>query len=174
MMVFRVHPKRIFADLVVASAVALYAPAPFAGERPAEAFATQAASTSKPTLDYEFFKTRIEPIFLKNRSVDHVRCYACHQVSRHGGGPLSLEQLPPGKTFWTEEQSRHNFETVSKVVVPGAPQTSMILIMTLAPEAGGLADTHQGGRQFASKDDPDYKIIEAWIRGEKAGGSSAP
>ncbi len=172
-MVSRVHPKRIFAGLVVASAIALYVPAPFAGKRPAEAFAMQAASASKPTLDYEFFKTRIEPIFLKNRSVDHVRCYACHQVSRHGGGPLSLEQLPPGKTFWTEEQSRQNFETVSKLVVPGAPLSSLLLLMPLEPEAGGRADTHQGGRQFASQNDPDWKNMEAWVRGQKAGGSSA-
>jgi len=174
MMVSRVHPKKIFSGLVVASAVALYAPAPFAGERPAEAFATQAASASKPTLDYEFFKTRVEPIFLKNRSMDHVRCYACHQVSRHGGGPLSLEQLPPGKTFWTEEQSRHNFETVSKLVVPGAPLSSLLLLMPLETEAGGRADTHQGGRQFASQNDPDWKNMEAWVRGQKAGGTSAP
>ena len=31
----------------------------------------------------------------------------------------------------------------------------------LAPEVGGLADTHQGGRQFASEDDPDWKNMKA-------------
>jgi hypothetical protein len=49
-----------------------------------------------------------------------------------------------------------------------------LLLMPLAPEVGGLADTHQGGRQFASQDDPDWKIMAAWVRGQKAGGSSAP
>jgi hypothetical protein len=49
----------------------------------------------------------------------------------------------------------------------------MLLLMPLAPEAGGLADTHQGGRQFTSQDDPDWKIMEAWVLGEKAGGSSS-
>ena len=44
----------------------------------------------------------------------------------------------------------------------------------LAPEVGGLADTHQGGRQFRSQDDPDWKIMAAWVRGQKAGGSSVP
>lgn len=126
-----------------------------------------------PQLDYEFFKTRVEPIFLKKRSDEHARCYVCHQMQRHGGGPLSLEMLPQGANFWTEEQSRKNFETVSKLVVPGNPSLSLLLRMPLAPEAGGLADTHQGGRQFASEDDPDWKILEAWVRGEKAGGASA-
>ena len=169
-MISKVRPERIFASFVVASVVALYAPAPLTGQQSAE---ESAASVSKPSLDYEFFKTRVETIFLKNRSEDHVRCYACHQVSRHPN-QLHLEVLPPGKSFWTEEQSRLNFETVSKLVVPGAPLSSLFCLMPLEPEAGGLADTHQGGRQFASQDDPDWKNMAAWVRGQKAGGSSAP
>jgi hypothetical protein len=46
--------------------------------------------------------------------------------------------------------------------------------MPMAPEAGGLADTHQGGRQFASEDDPDWKNMKAWVLGQKAGASSTP
>jgi hypothetical protein len=176
-MISKVRPKRIFASFVVALAVALCAPAPFETAQSAEAPATQAASASEPSLDYEFFKTRVEPIFLKVRSEDHARCYVCHVTSHHrgqGGGPFFLERLSPGSSFWTEEQSRRNFLAVSHVAVPGDPQSSLILMMPLAPEAGGMADGHAGGRQFASKDDPDWKTIEAWIRGQKAGGSSAP
>ena len=172
-MVSKVRPRRILAAFVVASATALYAPAPLTGQQSAEMSAAQEASVSKPSLDYEFFKTRVEPIFLKTRSEDHVRCYACHQVSRHPN-LLHLEVLPPGKSFWTEEQSRRNFETVSKLVVPGAPLSSLFCLMPLEPAAGGLADTHQGGRQFASQDDPNWKNMAAWVRGQKAGGSSAP
>ena len=133
-----------------------------------------AGDAQSPQLDYGFFKTKIEPIFLKKRSEDHARCYVCHQMQRHGGGPLSLEMLPTGASFWTEEQSRKNFEVVSKLVVPGNPSLSLFLRMPLAPEAGGLADTHQGGRQFASEDDPDWKNMKAWVMGEKAGTSSTP
>jgi len=172
-MVPKVRPKRIFAGLIVASAIALYAPVPFAGEPPANTSAAQAPSASKLSLDYDFFKTRVEPIFIKKRWPDHSRCYVCHEVSRHGGGPLSLEALPAGANFWTEEQSRHNFEVVSKLVIPGDPLSSLFLLMPLAPEAGGLADTHQGGRQFTSQDDPDWKNMAAWVRGQKTGGSSA-
>jgi hypothetical protein len=160
--------KIISAGCILVFGAVLYVSSPHvAAQSPAspDANATQ--------LDYVFFKTRVEPIFLKKRSDDHARCYVCHQMMRHGGGPLSLEMLAPGASFWTEEQSRRNFETVSKLVVPGNPSLSLFLRMPLAPEAGGLADTHQGGRQFASEDDPDWQNMKAWVMGEKAGGSSA-
>jgi len=158
----------IFAAFVVAAAVVLSISAPFA-----TAQTSGSPDAQKPQLDYEFFKARVEPIFLKKRSEDHARCYVCHQVMRHGGGPLSLEMLPAGASFWTEEQSRHNFEVVSKLVVPGDPSLSLFLRMPLAPEAGGLADTHQGGRQFASEDDPDWQNMKAWVLGQKIVNSSA-
>lgn len=167
-MISRILPKIISAGFIVATAVLFYAFTP-------SVTAQSPASTDAqaPQLDYDFFKTRVEPIFLKKRSDDHARCYTCHQMMRHGGGPLSLEMLPTGATFWTEEQSRHNFDTVSKLVVPGKPELSLFLRMPMAPEAGGLADTHQGGRQFASEGDPDWKNMKAWVMGQKAGGSSA-
>jgi hypothetical protein len=164
-----VLPRIISAGFVLAAGVLLYGFAPLA-----TAQTSGSPDAQTPQLDYDFFKTRVEPIFLKKRSADHARCYTCHQVMRHGGGPLSLEMLPPGMNFWTEEQSRHNFEIVSKLVVPGDPSLSLFLRMPMAPEAGGLADTHQGGRQFASEDDPDWKNMKAWVLGQKAGASSTP
>jgi hypothetical protein len=161
---FRARPKRFCASFLVA-AVALVAPVPFAAQAP---------SGAKPALDYEFFKTKVEPIFLKKREPDHARCYVCHETSHHSGRDFFLERLAPGASFWTEEQSRANFKTVSKLVTPGNPLASLFVIMPLAPEAGGIADTHQGGRQFRTQDDPDWKNMAAWVRGEKAGGSSAP
>jgi hypothetical protein len=164
-MVSNVRPKRILVSFLAVSAVALYAPRPFSAQAP---------SASRPSLDYEFFKTRVEPIFLEKRWPDHARCYVCHEASRHGGGPLTLERLSPGSSFWTEEQSRANFQVVSKLVTPGNPLSSLLLLMPLAPEAGGIADTHQGGRQFRTQDEPGWKNMAAWVRGQKAGGSSAP
>jgi len=169
MMRSRILPKLISAGLLAATAVLLYLSTPAATAQSAAS-----ADAQEPQLDYEFFKTKVEPIFLKKRSDDHARCYVCHQMMRHGGGPLSLQMLPPGASFWTEEQSRKNFETVSNLVVPGDPSRSLFLRMPMAPEAGGLADTHQGGRQFASEDDPDWKNMKAWVMGAKAGGSAKP
>jgi hypothetical protein len=166
-MISRILRKIVFVASVGAAAVLLYVFAPFA-----VAQTSGGADTQTPQLDYEYFKAHVEPIFLKHRSADHARCYTCHQVGHHGGGPLSLDTLSPGMTSWTEEQSRHNFEVVSKLVVPGNPSLSLLLRMPMAPEAGGLADTHQGGRQFATEDDPDWKNMKAWVLGEKLASSS--
>lgn len=146
----------------------------YPASRVANAQSSDDSGGQTPQLDYEYFKTRVEPIFLMRRSPDHARCYVCHQMMRHNGGPLSLQMLSPGASFWTEEQSRKNFKTVSRLVVPGDPSESLLLRMPLAPEAGGLADTHQGGRQFASENDPQWKVIKAWVMGEKGGGSAKP
>lgn len=161
---------RIISTVSLVTAVALlYVFVPFA-----TAQTSGGADIQSPQLDYDFFKARVEPIFLKYRSADHARCYTCHQVGHHGGGPLSLDTLSPGMTVWSEEQSRHNFEVVSKLVVPGNPSLSLLLRMPMAPEAGGIADTHQGGRQFASEDDPDWKNMKAWVLGEKLVSASKP
>ena len=116
-----------------------------------------------PTLDYEFFKTKVEPIFLKKRE-GHTRCYVCHEESNNA---FRLEKLPAGAAFWTEEQSRKNFDIVSALVVPGDPANSRLLLQPLAPEAGGNT-FHSGGRQFASKNDPDWKTLAQWVTGRTA------
>jgi hypothetical protein len=80
---------------------------------------------------------------------------------------LHLERLPEGQTTWTEEQTRKNFDTVSKIVqAVDDPLTAKILLHPLAPEAGGDA-FHSGGRQFASKSDPNWKIIAQWAQGAR-------
>lgn len=117
---------------------------------------SKVASQAKP-LDFEQFKSRVEPIFLEHRD-GHVRCYVCHSENNNG---FHLERLSAGSTFWTEEQSRKNFENVSGLVIPNDPASSRLLIHPLAPEAGGDL-FHSGGRQFESKDDPDWKILAQW------------
>ena len=114
------------------------------------------------SLDYAFFKSSVEPLFLKKRP-DHVRCYVCH--AERSNNSFKLEKLPEGAKFWTEEQSKRNFEVVSGLVVPGDPGKSLLLLQPLAPEAGGNA-YHTGGRQFASRDDPDWKTLARWVRGK--------
>src|SRR6516162_4182947 len=91
-----------------------------------------AASAAQP-LDYEFFKNRVEPVFLKKRA-GHTRCYVCHAESNNA---FKLEKLTPGAKSWDEEQSRRNFATVSALVTIGNPATSRLLMQPLAPEAGG-------------------------------------
>ena len=109
------------------------------------------------SLDYETYKKTVEPIFAKKRP-GHARCVACHSASNNA---FRLQPLAEGGT-WTEEQSRRNFESVSKLVNAANPQASKLLIHPLAHEAGG-DEFHSGGRQFLSRDDPDWKAIAVWI-----------
>ena len=90
-----------------------------------------AATTS--SLDYEVFRTRVQPILTSPRK-GNARCTACHA---RGGGNAYLEPLTPGSTTYTEEQSQRNFERVQRLVVPGEPLKSLLLINPLAEQAGG-------------------------------------
>jgi hypothetical protein len=126
-------------------------------------FGATLVARAAATLDYDFFKARVQPIFLEKRA-GHAPCVMCHAEATN---MLHLEKLPDGQSVWTEEQTRKNFETVSKIVqAADDPMTAKILVHPLAPEAGGAA-FHSGGRQFASKSDPDWKIIAAWVAGAK-------
>src|SRR5262244_40736 len=128
----------------------------------AAAAAPRMASRAAPALDYEFFKAQVQPVFLQKRD-GHTRCYVCHAGSNNA---FRLEPLAPGATTWNDEQSRKNCEMVSRLVNPGDPDTSRLLQQPLAPEGGGNV-FHSGGRQFASKDDPNWKILADWVNGEK-------
>src|SRR6266851_4079044 len=69
------------------------------------------------TLDFETYRTRVEPIFLKKRE-GGVRCYDCHSVLTTR---LRLQAFLPGDSSWTEEQSRQNFASVSELASPNNP-----------------------------------------------------
>ena len=125
------------------------------GQQPAE---------SAVELDFEFFRTEVQPIFLE-RKAGFTRCVVCHS---EGGNVGFLDELASGATEWDEEQSRANFESLSRLVVPGDPQASRLLMHPLEPDAGG-DEFHNGGRQFSSQEDPWFQTLAAWVRGETAG-----
>jgi hypothetical protein len=120
------------------------------------------ASVRAQTLDYQFFKTKVQPIFLEKRA-GHTRCVVCH--SGRSNNAFRLEALAAGSKTWNEEQSRHNFEMASRLVVPGDAQAGLLLTHPLAPEAGGSA-YHSGGRQFATRNDPRWQILSRWAQGQ--------
>ena len=113
-----------------------------------------------PSLDYEFFKTRVQPIFLTERS-GHARCIACHG----SGTPLRLQPPAEGRTTWTEEESRKNFDAVRRMVVPGSLK-SRLLMHPLA-EADGGDFYHNGGKHWSSRNDAEWLTLKAWVMGEK-------
>ena len=119
----------------------------------------QPPSPAAHGLSFQAFKSRIEPIFLKNRP-GHARCYDCHSEYNRN---FHLEKLSPGAANWTASQSQRNFQNILEQVAPGDPASSRLLIHPLAPEAGG-DPFHSGGYQFQSQNDPDWLTIAEWVR----------
>jgi hypothetical protein len=119
-----------------------------------------AAPPAGSSLDYEFFKTRVQPIFLKKRP-GNARCIVCHET-----GTPRLQSLSPGATTWDEEQSQKNFAAWQRVVVPGKPLASRLLLHPLAAEAGG-DPFHAGGKHWTSQSDPEWQTLAAWVNGAK-------
>jgi hypothetical protein len=117
------------------------------------------SSNSSPSLNFEFFKAKVEPVFLAKRE-GHTRCVVCHSINN---APLHLVPLSPGSTTWNDEQSRQNFELVQRVVVPGW-EGSKLLTHPLAEQAGGDPH-HGGGQQFGSQNDPDWLTLKAFVLG---------
>jgi YVTN family beta-propeller protein len=123
--------------------------------------------TSSPSLDFEFFRTRVQPVFTTKRQ-GNARCVSCHAF----GTPMRLQPLPPDSGTWNEDQSRKNFEVVRLRVVPGNPEASRLLRHPLAESAGGDPH-HDGGKHWTSKDDPEWQMLAAWVRGETLHGASS-
>jgi hypothetical protein len=123
---------------------------------------TTGAMAAEGALDYEYYKHRVEPIFLKKRP-GHARCATCHVDSNNA---FKLQKFSGNKEAWNDEASRKNFALVSALVTPGNTGNSHLLNYPLAPEAGGNI-YHSGGRQFATKNDPEWKTIAAWVNGAK-------
>jgi YVTN family beta-propeller protein len=129
----------------------------------------QSDSRSSSFLDFKTYRAQIEPIFLKMRQ-GNVRCYDCHSVMNTR---LKLQPLTAGDSTWSEEQSRQNFEVVSRLVTPGEPMKSRLLLHPLAPEAGG-DPTHTGGKFWASQNDPEWQMIAAWVGNAASSASAQP
>jgi len=65
------------------------------GPAPATLRAQEATSPSASALDFEFFRTKVQPIFLARRD-GHTRCVSCHSK----GTPMRFQALSPGATTW--------------------------------------------------------------------------
>ena len=128
--------------------------------RAASATAGSTPAPTVPALDFEFYRTRIEPILMAKRG-EHARCIACH------GAPLGLARLAPNATGWTDEQSHRNFDNLKRLVVPGDPLASRLLMHPLASTAGG-DPFHTGGKQWLTQDDPEWRTLADWVRGQTA------
>jgi hypothetical protein len=108
------------------------------------------------------YRERVERVFLTDRGgtvPGMAACVMCHtwQTSVR----FSLE-TPATDAGWTTEQSRRNFDVVTKLVNTADPESSRLLRKPLTPEAGGLG--HTGGTYWTSRSDPEYVAVLNWIR----------
>jgi hypothetical protein len=114
---------------------------------------------SAQALDYEYFKAKVQPIFL-NKRPGHARCISCHG----SGTPLRLQALDPGAATWTEEESRKNFQIIQRVAFAGNAR-SRLLLHPLEEKAGGDF-FHSGGKHWTSQDDPEWQTLRNWVMGQ--------
>jgi hypothetical protein len=130
------------------------------GQQPAS------SSAAKPSLDYEYFKTKVQPVLLNAKRGGpggiHARCYTCHST----GTGFRLQRLSDGATTWDEEQSQKNFESAKRMVVPGNPK-SKLLVHPLAEAAGGDF-FHNGGKHWTSQNDAEWQTLKVWVMGQTA------
>jgi hypothetical protein len=110
-----------------------------------------------PSLDFDAFKASVQPLLTEKRP-GHARCITCHST----GTQFRLVRLPKGRTAYTDEESRKNFDAVARFVLPGVPLKSRLLTMPLTHEAGGT-EFHPGGKHWESQDDPEWKTLAAWV-----------
>src|SRR5437762_14281788 len=79
------------------------------------AAAPQAQAPAAPApsaLDYEFFKTKVQPIFLATRD-GHTRCVSCHCNCT----PMRVQALSSCASTWNYQQSRRPFLAVQPRVI---------------------------------------------------------
>jgi hypothetical protein len=119
-------------------------------------------SPAASALDFDYFKTRVQPIFLAKRD-GHTRCVSCHSK----GTPMRLQALSPGSTTWNDEQSRRNFLAVQARVIPRDLTSSKLLLHPLLSEGGGDF-YHSGGKHWNSFLDPEWQTLANWVCGRKA------
>ena len=113
-------------------------------------------------LEFDFFKTKVQPIFLAKRE-GHTRCVSCHSK----GTPMRFAALSPGATAWNEEQSRRKCQAVQARVVPRDLVSSKLLLHPLLSEGGGDF-YHSGGKHWNSFLDPEWQTLANWVCGRKA------
>lgn len=138
---------------------------------------TVAASTSAharagqagfPTsADIDAYRTVVERVFMTDRggtTPGVAACVMCHTWQTRVRFTL---ETPATDAGWTVEQSRKNFDVVTKLVNTTSPATSRLLLKPLDPSAGGMG--HTGGSFWKSRTDPEYLAILNWISKLPAG-----
>jgi hypothetical protein len=143
----------IACTFIVVSAALTVARAQSPGSAPAAAFPAAA--------DIERYRGTVERVFTTDRGgtvAGMAACVMCHTWQTQVRFTL---ETPATDAGWTVEQSRKNFDVVTRLINTAAPATSRLLLKPLDPSAGGMG--HTGGSFWKSRQDPEYLAILNWI-----------
>jgi hypothetical protein len=118
-------------------------------------------------LDYEFFKTRVQPLLATATGSDGKSCAHCHSTHTI----LRLNR-PDERGNLTEEQIRDNYFSALKVVNLLEPEKSLLLQKPLSDATTeGILHSgkipHGGGKRWDGPDSAAYKTVLDWIQGAK-------
>jgi cytochrome c5 len=122
---------------------------------------TPSAASAPSAADVERYRNAVERVFLTDRGgtiPGMAACVMCHTWQT--GVRFTLE-TPASDAGWSFEQSRKNFDVVTKLVNTASPATSRLLLKPLDPAAGGMG--HTGGSFWKSRTDPEYLAVLSWI-----------
>jgi hypothetical protein len=123
------------------------------------------AQAPAPRVDFEFFRSCVQNVFSTPRE-GHIRCSNCHNAGLVGFAPVPAE----GRSQWNEDEARQAFRVIARLIVAGNPVKSRFLLKPLHPDGGG-SYAHNGPRRWQTRDDPEWQMLAAWVRGERKGSS---
>jgi mono/diheme cytochrome c family protein len=123
-----------------------------------------AQGSSFPTAaDIENYRNTVEKVFMTDRGGTVPGMAACVMCHTWQVRPLRFSlETPATDAGWTVDQSRKNFDVVTKLVNTKNPEASRLLLKPLDAKAGGMS--HTGGTFWPSKEHPDYQAFLKWIR----------
>jgi hypothetical protein len=128
---------------------------------------------SPPTsLDAAYFRCRVQPVLTKSCSA-----FLCHGDPERYFRVYARNRLRVGGTEATrnrkldEGERAFNFASALGFVDAASPASSLLLMKPLDENGGGYyhggATEFGQGDVFATRNDADFKILAAWVNGQK-------
>ena len=97
-------------------------------------------------------------------SCEASRPRALHRVPRQRDAVALPAARARRARRWSEEDSRKNFQAIQRVAQPGNLK-SRLLMHPLEEQAGGDF-YHNGGKHFASQNDPEWQVLKTFVMGQ--------
>jgi hypothetical protein len=130
---------------------------------PAQTSAGAQTSSFPTAADIEAYRNTVERLFLTDRGGTvggMAACVMCHTWQTR---PMRFSlETPATDAGWTVEQSRKNFDIVTKLVNTASPESSRLLQKPLSTQSGGL--NHTGGTYWPTREHADYQALLKWIQ----------